>query len=163
MQGYDDYNADRRHAVITTEQRKTEQYAAITESGRLARQIYEMQQDGGAITVVAPLIERRAQLEIDIFRIGNEINTEVMTSNLVRFLEAGDARQVEIKTLLEENNARLGKIERDIRALNKRHGAQIKEAMRRIEAIEKVLAERPSQRAAERRALLKAIRDGHAE
>jgi len=58
----------------------------------------------------------------------------------------------DVAGLRTEVATRLGKIETDLRGLNKRHGAQIKALAKDIAAIKEVIAQRPAQRIVEHEA-----------
>ena len=85
--------------------------------------------------------------------------TSVMSKNLVTLLDVMERQHVDIRTLMEENGARLKKLEARMDA-----GEHERADLRlRLARIETVLAERPADREREHQAILDAITQAHAE
>lgn len=87
-----------------SERAKEEQHAAVTAIGLLERQLARLIATGGDAGEIDQIIDTKAQLSKDAHRIGVEVAADVMSRNLVRFvdmMEAHDAaRRDEAKQLL---------------------------------------------------------------
>jgi hypothetical protein len=104
-------------------------------------------------------ITARAELDRAFARLIIEDVTSVMSKNLVTLLDVMERQHIDIRTLMEENGARLKKLEARMDA-GEHERADLRQRLARIET---VLAERPAEREREHQAILDAITQAHSD
>ena len=128
-------------------QREEELYAAITNKASLARRYAEMLRDAAPLDQLNEATAAMAQMERDIARLSLELHNSTQGKNLTVFLErmdtslGGVTRQLAMLNesmqlmllVSKESTARLGKIDRDLIDIRKRHDEQISELLRRAD------------------------------